>query len=99
MKRNALIVNTSRGALIDTHALAKALEDGIVGGAALDVFENEPLETDHPLRSCQNAILTPHAAYYSDSALITLQRQAAEEAVRFARGEAPASPFNRIAKV
>lgn len=96
MKKSALIVNTSRGALIDTHALARALADGVVGGAALDVFENEPLEADHPLRNCRNAILTPHAAYYSDSALVTLQRQAAEEVVRFARGEAPASPVNRV---
>lgn len=98
MKRTAVIVNTSRGALIDTRALAKAIDEGVIGGAALDVFEREPLEADHPLRSCRNVILTPHAAYFSDSALLALQRQTAEEAVRYARGEAPASPVNRPVK-
>ncbi|WP_167859176.1 C-terminal binding protein [Paenibacillus cymbidii] len=98
MKRSAVVVNTSRGALIDTHALAKAIDEGIVGGAALDVFEHEPLEANHPLRSCRNVILTPHAAYFSDSALLTLQRQTAEEAVRYVKGEAPASPVNRPVK-
>ncbi|MCQ6560700.1 C-terminal binding protein [Paenibacillus mendelii] len=95
MKSGALLVNTSRGGLIDTEALATALNEGTIGGAAIDVFEQEPLQNDHPLRSCDNLILTPHAAYYSDSALITLQTQAAEEVVRLAQGLPLASQVNR----
>lgn len=98
MKPGALIVNASRGALIDTRALASALQEGVIGGAAIDVFEQEPLPADHPLRSCDNAILTPHAAYYSDSALVTLQTQAAEEVVRLAKGLPYASQVNRTVK-
>jgi D-3-phosphoglycerate dehydrogenase len=98
MKPGAWIVNTSRGALIDTHALSAALRDGTIGGAAIDVFEQEPLPADHPLRNCENVILTPHAAYYSDSALITLQTQAAEEVVRLFRGLPLASPVNKPEK-
>jgi len=98
MKKDALIVNTSRGALIDTQALTAALQNGVIGGAAIDVFEQEPLQADHPLRECDNAILTPHAAYYSDSALVALQTQAAEEVVRLAQGLPLASQVNRVQK-
>jgi D-3-phosphoglycerate dehydrogenase len=94
MKPTAIIVNTARGGLIHTRDLAEALRGGWLGGAALDVFEEEPLPADHPLRGCPNTVLTPHAAYYSDQSLDTLQRQAAEEIVRWARGEALASPVN-----
>lgn len=96
MKSDSLLVNASRGGLIDTVALANALESGQIGSAALDVFEQEPLPGDHPLRYCKNVMLTPHAAYYSDTSLITLQRQAAEEVVRWAKGEPLASPVNRL---
>jgi D-3-phosphoglycerate dehydrogenase len=98
MKPTAWLVNTSRGALIDTHALAIALRCGTIGGAAIDVFEQEPLPADHPLRECENVILTPHAAYYSDSALLALQTQAAEEIVRFARGLPLTSLVNKPVK-
>jgi D-3-phosphoglycerate dehydrogenase len=62
VKRGVLIVNTARGALIDDGALAKALCDGRVGGAALDVYETEPLPADSPLRTAPNILLTPHLA-------------------------------------
>lgn len=97
MKPTAAVVNTSRGALIDTAALAEALRERRLGFAALDVFEQEPLPEDHPLRTCGHALLTPHAAYYSDSSMIELQRLAAEEIVRRAQGKPPLSPVNRIA--
>ena len=71
------IVNTSRGGLIDSTALVAALNDGRVRGAALDVFESEPLGATDSLRSARNVLLTPHAAWCSVSALPELRRRTA----------------------
>ena len=93
MRPSALVVNTSRGGLIDTLALAEALRAGRIAGAGLDVFETEPLPPDHPLCSAPNTILTSHIAWFSEASVPRLQRLAAEEAVRVLRGE----PFkNRV---
>ncbi len=92
MRPGALLVNTSRGGLVDTDAVVAALDDGRLGGVALDVFETEPLPADSPLRSHPRAILTPHAAFYSTTSLRALQRLAAEEAGRALRGEPLRSP-------
>lgn len=82
MKSTSIVVNTARGALIDTVALANALNSQEIQSAGIDVFETEPLEHDHPLRSCANAMLTSHVSWYSELSGPTLQRLAAEEAVR-----------------
>ena len=66
MKRSAVLVNTSRAAIIDQDALAQALRDGVIAGAALDVFEPEPLPADHPARSLPNTILTPHIGFVTE---------------------------------
>lgn len=95
MKRTAIIVNTARGPLIDTAALAAALQAGTVAGAGLDVFEQEPLPADHPLRAAPNALLTSHVAWYSESSIPRLQRLAAEEAARALRGEPLKNQVNR----
>ena len=87
MKPTAVIVNTARGGLIDAEALAKALDAGTLGGAALDVFEAEPLPPGSPLRTSQHVVLSPHAAWYSEDSLPRLQRLAAEEAARALRSE------------
>ncbi|MBT6036060.1 MAG: C-terminal binding protein [Kordiimonadaceae bacterium] len=87
MHSHAIIVNSSRGELIDTQALAASLTAEQIGGAALDVFETEPLEMDHPLRSAPNLLISPHAAWYSSSSIDRLQRLAAEEVGRALRGE------------
>lgn len=60
MKKNAILVNVGRGAVVDTDALTHALRSGSIGGAVLDVTEPEPLPEDHPLRNMDNVILTPH---------------------------------------
>jgi glyoxylate reductase len=62
MKKNALLVNTSRGPVIDEIALVKALKEGTIGGAALDVFEQEPTPLDNPLLRLNNVVLSPHCA-------------------------------------
>jgi D-3-phosphoglycerate dehydrogenase len=87
MKKTAILVNTARGPLIDTVALAQALHDGAIAGAGVDVFETEPLPADHPLRTAPRALLTSHVAWYSESSIPRLQRLAAEEVVRALRGE------------
>ena len=66
MKPDAVLINTSRGAVIDESALIRALKDGRIAGACLDVFEDEPLPPDHPLRDLENVILTPHTAGLPD---------------------------------
>jgi D-3-phosphoglycerate dehydrogenase len=87
MKRTALLVNTSRGGLVDTRGLAVALAEGTIAGAGLDVFEEEPIPQSHPLLLCPNTILTSHVAWYSEGSLQRLQRLAAEEAARCVRGQ------------
>lgn len=83
----AALVNTARGGLIDPDALADALRSGQLRAAALDVFEIEPLPHDSVLRNCPNLTLTPHAAWYSTSAIERLQSLAADEVRRHLTGQ------------
>lgn len=70
MKPGAVLLNTSRGPVIDSEAVAAALNDGRLGGAGIDVFENEPpIAAEHPLCGAKNAVLTPHVAFASREAL------------------------------
>jgi phosphoglycerate dehydrogenase-like enzyme len=94
MKPGARVVNTCRGGLIDERALVDALADGRLGAAALDVYEDEPLPGDSPLRAAANLLLTPHAAWYSPAALEELPRRAAENVVAFLGGHPLTSLVN-----
>ncbi len=87
MKPTAVLVNTARGGLVDTEALAHALNAKQLSAAALDVFEIEPLPEDSSLRHVPNLLLSPHLAWYSEAAIERLQRLAAEEAMRAVQGE------------
>jgi len=84
-----IIVNTSRGELIDEVALAEAIDRGRVGAAALDVAEIEPLPAHSPLRECRNLIVTPHIAFYSEQLLAELQRKAVEDVLLVLEGREP----------
>ena len=95
MKPTAFLINTSRGGIVDEQAVAIALKENRLGGAALDVLSPEPPPLDHPLRQAPNVILTPHLAFYSRESVIELQTKAAEEVARALRGESPRSPVNR----
>jgi D-3-phosphoglycerate dehydrogenase len=85
-RRRPIIVNTSRGGLVDSASLARALHDGVVAAAGLDVFEGEPLAAGDPLRAAPNTLLTPHAAWASEAALPDLRREAAQNVVRHFSG-------------
>ena len=93
MKRSAYIVNTARGDLIEEAALADALSEGRIAGAALDVFSSEPLADTSPLRSASNLLLSPHAAWYSDRAVERLQGLVADEIARALGGRQPRCPI------
>lgn len=94
MKPEALIVNTARGPLVDTDALAKALDTGHLAGAALDVMPVEPPPADSPLLGRDNVILTPHTGFYSVEALGELQSKAARGVVDVLTGKKPVYPIN-----
>jgi len=93
MKRSAYLVNTARGPVIDEAALAQALDQKLIAGAALDVMEKEPPGTS-PLFGRDNIIVTPHTSFYSEESLVDLQTKAAEEVVRVLSGQTPRNPVN-----
>jgi D-3-phosphoglycerate dehydrogenase len=96
MKPTALLINVSRGGIVDTVALTQALHEGTIAGAGIDVFEKEPLEADHPIRSAPNTVLAAHAAWYSEEAMAQLQRSAGQEVARMLRGERPKNALNSL---
>jgi D-3-phosphoglycerate dehydrogenase / 2-oxoglutarate reductase len=89
-----IVVNTSRGGLVDLEAATRALDDGRLGGLALDVTEVEPLPEDHPLRKHPRALITPHMSFHSAEASEDLQRRTVEEVLLALSGEPPRSPVN-----
>jgi phosphoglycerate dehydrogenase-like enzyme len=86
MKPTAVLVNTSRGPIVDEDALLAALKNGAIGGAALDVYDVEPLPKDHPLREAPRTLLTPHLGYVSDGNYDVFYREAAEDVAAWLRG-------------
>jgi len=89
MKPNAYLINTARGALVDEAALAKALSEKKIGGAALDAFVVEPLPADHPLRKAPNVLLTPHLASFARETGERVSLAAAEAIVELMNGRKP----------
>jgi D-3-phosphoglycerate dehydrogenase len=95
MKPNAIVVNCSRGPVIDTDALVRALDARKIAGCALDTTDPEPLPNPHPLRNRDNVIINPHAAWYSDDAMRGLQAGAPGEVRRVLSGEWPINVVNK----
>jgi phosphoglycerate dehydrogenase-like enzyme len=87
MKPDAWVVNVARGGLVDTEALVVALEEGEIGGAALDVTDPEPLPEGHPLWRFENTIITPHVANTADMAIPELQSMVHRNVEHFVKGE------------
>jgi D-3-phosphoglycerate dehydrogenase len=94
MKPTAFLVNCSRGPVVDTNALVRALDAGRIAGCALDTIDPEPLPDPHPLRGRDNVIITPHVAWYSEQALVGLQAGAPGEVRRVLTGEWPHNVVN-----
>ncbi|WP_219418455.1 2-hydroxyacid dehydrogenase [Pseudonocardia nigra] len=96
MRPGAILCNASRGPIVDEAALVEALESGHLGGAALDVFEVEPLAADSPLRRMDNVFLNPHIAGGSDQARVNLLDQTAANIRRVLAGEPPVNVVNGL---
>lgn len=86
MKPNALLINVARGQIVDTDALVHALNRGHLGGAAIDVYEQEPPPTDHPLLKCEQVILTPHCADMTPEGVDLLNEGAVDNIIAFLEG-------------
>ena len=89
MKPTAYVINTARGPMVDSEALAEALRNGVIAGAGIDVYEVEPPPPDHPLFSAPNVILTPHLAWYSEDAAWRIRELIILEIQRFLEGKPP----------
>ncbi|MFH5821064.1 C-terminal binding protein [Georgenia sp. AZ-5] len=94
MRPDAIVVNTSRGGVVDTDALVAALAEGRILGAGLDVFETEPLPADHPLTRFDRVVLTPHAAFYSEESYAELKRRTIGNVVDVLAGRTPRNIVN-----
>jgi len=94
MKSTAYLINISRGAVVDTDALVKALKEGWIAGAGLDVFEQEPLPADHPLTKLKNVVLTPHTGSATIEARSKMAELAVNGILKVLRGEEPENLVN-----
>ncbi|WP_406277901.1 D-2-hydroxyacid dehydrogenase family protein [Embleya sp. NBC_00896] len=87
MKPTAILVNTSRGPIVDEQALVEALRQKTIGSAAIDVYDTEPAAADHPLRTLENAVVTPHIGYVTRELYEIFYRDAVEDIAAFRSGQ------------
>ncbi len=87
MKPGSLLINTARGPVVETRALVAALEDGHLAGAAVDVFDQEPITADHPLLRCPQVVLTPHSADQNPTGRDLLNSGAVDNVLAFLNGK------------
>jgi D-3-phosphoglycerate dehydrogenase / 2-oxoglutarate reductase len=98
MKPTAYLVNTSRGALVDEAALCRALKEGSIAGAGLDVMSEEPPDPRNPLLALDNVVLTPHSGWFSPDAVADVRREVVRAVIELRQGVWPASAVNRETK-
>ena len=94
MKPSAFLINCARGPIVDTDALVRALDAKKIAGCALDTIDPEPLPNPHPLRGRDNVVIAPHAAWYSEEAMVGLQAGAPNEVRRVLSGQWPVNVVN-----
>lgn len=94
MRPDAILVNTSRGAVVDTDALVEALRSGRIRGAALDVLETEPLPLGHPLTTFDSVVLTPHLAWYTEESYAELKHRTIANVVEVCSDRTPRNIIN-----
>jgi D-3-phosphoglycerate dehydrogenase len=95
MEKKPLLINTSRGPIVDEKPLIRALEQGLISGAGLDVLETEPPDSNSPLLKMENVILSPHVSFYSEESISELKRRTAKNVSDVLRGRRPGSVVNR----
>ena len=98
MERKPLLINTSRGPIVDEKAMIQALEEGSLSGACLDVLESEPPDLKNPLLKMENVILSPHTSFYSEESISELKRRTAKNVADVLSGKWPSSVVNREVK-
>jgi D-3-phosphoglycerate dehydrogenase len=98
MKPTACLVNCSRGPVVDTAALVRALDARTIAGCGLDTTDPEPLPDPHPLRGRDNVVINPHVAWYSEQAMVGLQAGAPAEVRRVLSGEWPVNVVNKAVR-
>ena len=94
MKETAILINTARGGLVNVQALDRALREGVIAQAAIDVYEIEPPNQESPLLHNKNAICTPHISWYSEDAEWAIRKDIVDDVLRFAQGKCPKTPVN-----
>jgi phosphoglycerate dehydrogenase-like enzyme len=92
MKQGALLINTARGPVVDSMALVEALNSAHLGGAGIDVFDDEPIPANHPLLACGQVVLTPHNADQTPEGMELLNAGVVENVIAFLQGH----PRNRV---
>lgn len=95
MKKGVILINTSRGAVVDEEAILTGLKQGKIAGIGMDVFETEPLPADSELKKMENVVLTGHIAYYSEESLQELKTKTAINIVEFFKFSQPRYPINK----
>ena len=95
MKPTAIFVNTGRGRVVDEPALIRALQEGKIAAAGLDVLEDEPPDPNNPLLKMENVLVTPHTAFYSDEAFVESRRRVGQEVAAILSGRRPRNCVNR----
>jgi D-3-phosphoglycerate dehydrogenase len=98
MEKKPLLINTSRGPIIDEKALIQALQEGLVAGAGLDVLEKEPPDSKNPMLAMENVILSPHVGFYSEESISELKRRTAKNVADVLVGRWPGSVVNQEVK-
>jgi D-3-phosphoglycerate dehydrogenase len=95
MERKPLLINTSRGPIVNEKALIQALEEGRISGAGLDVLETEPPDSKNPMLKMENVIFSPHVGFYSEESISELKRRTARNVSDVLRGRWPGSVVNQ----